>query len=457
MKRDMTTGKVWKQILFFSLPIMAGNLLQQFYNTVDSIIVGQFVSENAFAGVSTCSALTFFYLGIAIGLSIGVGVVVSQYFGAGMHDELPMCIDTALILLGACGLLITIISLIITPFILRTFLSVPESVMPFALTYFQIYSLGFFFQFTYNSIAAILRGFGDSKAILVFLVIATVLNTILDIVFIVVFHWNVAGAAIATVAAQAVCVAVSYKYMRKRFPFIRSGRHWNRKIALTMAKLGSPVAIQQCLVAVGQGAMQKLVNGFEDTVPGVIAAYGSAFRVDSFFYCLAQGFQSGLSGFTGQNIGAGRLDRIKRGLITTQIMSISTAIVLSLLLYTFAGQVVSLFGLAGDSWLIGIEVIRFLSLFFWAFSCYVTFGGLLQGAGDTIILSVTTLSSLAIRIVTGYSAVYFGLLGYNAAWVTFPLGWVISIIILGARYFTGGWKKKAVAGKLSRDSDLNSL
>ena len=456
MKRDMTTGKEWKQILFFSLPIMLGNLLQQLYNTVDSIIVGQFVSEDAFAGVSTCAPISFFYLGIAVGLSIGAGVVISQFFGAGMHEELPVCIDTALILLGLCGLLLTIVSLIITPFLLGTILSVPENVLPFAVTYFRVYSLGFFFQFIYNSIAATLRGFGDSKAILIFLVIATVLNTILDIVFIVVFRWSVAGAAAATVVAQMACAAVSFIYMRKRFPFVKSGRHWNRKISMTMTKLGLPIAIQQGLVAVGQGSMQRLLNGFEPTVPGVIAAYGSAFRVDSFYYCLAQGFQSGLSSFTGQNIGAAKIDRVKRGLLATQLMSLATAITLGTLLYIFAGQVVALFGLTGDAWLIGIEIIRFLSLFFWAFSCYTTFAGLLQGAGDTLILSATTLTSLAIRIVTGYSAVYFGLLGYSASWVTFPIGWIISIIILGSRYFTGVWKKKAVAGKLSHKSGESS-
>ena len=451
MKRDMTSGKVWKQILFFSLPIIAGNLLQQLYNTVDSIIVGQFVSENAFAGVTTCAAPSFFYLGVAVGLSIGAGVVISQYFGAGMHDDLPMCIDTALILLGAVGLFLTIVSFLVTPFLFGSILGVPESVLPFAVTYFRVFSLGFFFQFVYNAIAATLRGFGDSKAILIFLIVATVLNTVLDTVFIVVFHWGVTGAAAATIVAQAVCAAVSYIYMRKRFPFIKSGRHWNSKISVTMTKLGLPISIQQGLVAIGQGSMQRLVNGFEATVPGVIAAYGSAFRMDSFFYCVAQGYQSGLAGFTGQNIGAARIDRVKRGLLATHVMSLTTAIVLSLLLYTFAGQVVALFGLTGDAWLIGIEVIRFLSLFFWSFSCYTTFGGLLQGAGDTVILSATTLISLAIRIVTGYSAVHFGLLGYNAAWVTFPIGWIISIIILGTRYFTGAWKKKAVAGKLSEN------
>ena len=449
MKRDMTVGKEWKHILLFSLPIIAGNLLQQLYNTVDGIIVGQFVNEDAFAGVSTCASLTYLFVAFALGLSLGVGIVISQYFGAGKHDELPMCIDTALILLGLCGLFFTIVSLIIAQFLLKTVLGVPDNVMPYALTYFRIYSLGFFFQFIYNAIAAALRSLGDSNAVLVFLVIATVLNTVLDLVFIVVFHWSVAGAAAATVAAQVACAVVSYIYMRKRFPFVASSKHWNRKISVTMARLGLPVALTQCIVAIGQGALQRLVNGFDDTYPGVIAAYGAGIRLDAFIYAPTQGLQSGIAGFTGQNIGAGKLDRIKRGLLATHIMSMSLTIVMSLLLYIFAGPIVSLFGLSGGSRLIGVEQVRFLSMFFWTFSLFATFSGLIQGAGDTMLMSATSLSSLAIRIVTAYLTVGFGLLNYNAAWVTFPMGWSLAIIILVVRYITGGWKKKAVAGKLS--------
>ena len=450
MKKDMTKGKEWKLILLFTLPIMAGNLLQQLYNTVDGIIVGRFVGEDAFSAVSTNQPLTFLFLSLAMGLSLGAGIVVSQYFGAGKHDKLPVAIDTALILLGSCGLILTVIGLIIAPMMLRTVLKVPELIMQHSVTYFRIYVLGLFFQFVYNGIAAILRGLGDSKAILFFLIIATVLNTILDTIFVVVFAWNVVGVAIATVIAQLVCVVVSYIYMRKRFPLDRLGEHWNSDICKTMVRLGLPLAIQQGVVAFGNGSMQRLVNSFGDTVPGVIAAYGAGNRLDSFIFVPIQGFQAGLAGFTGQNIGAGRLDRVYRGYRKTLIMSLTITIVMCALLYIFAEQVVAFFGLSGDALLIGVEQIRFLTKFFWMFSCYITLGGLLQGAGDTILQSATTLSALVIRVAAGYLFVYFGILGYNSAWETTPIGWGIAIVISYTRFFTGGWKKKAVAGRLSR-------
>jgi len=450
MKRDMTVGKEWKHILLFSLPIMAGNLLQQLYNTADSIIVGQFVNEDAFSGVVTNAPLTYFFVSFAIGLSIGAGVVIAQYFGAGKHDDLPVSIDSALILLGACGLILTLIAFFFAPILLRYILSVPEDVMPFALTYFRIYALGLFFQFIYNSIAATLRGLGDSKAVLLFLVVATILNIVLDLLFVAVFKWSVMGAAIATVIAQVACAVVSYLYLRKRFPFSRSADHWNRKTAITMTKLGLPVAIQQCLVSVGQGSMQRLVNSFGSAVPGLIAAYGAGYRLDYFIFAPSQGFQSGMASFSGQNMGAGKLDRVKRGLLMTLAMSLSLCVAMSILLYVFAGPIMTIFGLTGDAYTIGIEQIRFLSMFFWVFTSYVCFAGLLQGAGDTMVLSATTLSGIALRIAAGYSLVYFGILGYSAAWTTYPITWAFSLIVLGTRFFIGKWKKKAVAGVLAK-------
>jgi putative MATE family efflux protein len=451
----MTVGKEWKLILLFSLPIIAGSLLQQLYNTVDGIIVGNFVSEEAFSSVATCQPLVFLFLSLALGLSVGVNIVVSQYFGAGKHDKLPVAIDTAMLLLGACGLLLTAVALIITPSLLRNVLSVPKNLLPQAITYFRIYAFGLFFQFLYNGIAATLRGLGDSKATLYFLLITTVLNTGLDLFFIVVFKWNVAGAAIATVIAQVVCAAASYIYLRRRFPYVKSGAHWNREIAVTMTRLGLPIAIQQGIVSVGNGTMQRLVNGFADTVPGVVAAFGAGFRLDSFIFVPIMGFQSGLASFTGQNMGAGRLDRVNRGFRMTLIMSLSVTIVMCALLYGFAENVVSAFGLTDDALAIGVEQIRYMTKFFWMFSGYMALGGLLQGAGDTVLQSASTLSALIVRILTGYLAVSFGILNYSAAWLTTPIGWGIAIIITYTRYFTGGWKKKAVAGKLKHVSDFH--
>lgn len=450
MKKDMTNGKEWKLILLFTLPIMAGNLLQQLYNTIDGVIVGNFAGETAFAGVGTCQPLTFLFLALAMGLSVGVGIVISQFFGAGKNEQLGVAIDTALLLLGACGLALSILAVAIAPFMLRVVLSVPQAVLPFAVRYFRLYALGLFFQFIYNGIAATLRGFGDSKAILYFLMIATVLNTGLDLLFVVVFGWGVAGAAVATVIAQIGCASTSYIYLRRKLPFSKGGEHWNGGIASTMAKLGLPIAAQQSIVAFGNGSMQRLVNGFGATTPGVIAAFGAGVRLDSFIHVPIMGFQSGLASFTGQNIGAGKLDRVKRGLRVSLLMSMSTTIVMSLLLYTFATPVVTLFGLTDNALSIGVEQVRYLTMFFWMFSGYMTLGGLLQGSGDTLVQSATTLTALIMRILSGYLAVEFGLLGYNAAWVTTPIGWGFAIAISYTRFFTGGWKKKAVAGRLRR-------
>ena len=447
----MTTGKEWKVILLFTLPIMAGNLLQQLYNVIDGVIVGNFVSEEAFASVATCLPLAYFYLSLAIGLSVGVGVVVSQYYGAERKDKLPAVIDTALILLGACGLAFTIIGYFSSPFILSRILKVPDVILRDSVTYMRIYCVGLLFQFLYNGIAATLRSFGDSKATLYFLIISTVLNTALDLLLIIAFNMGVAGAATATVTAQLVCVAVSYIYLRKRFPFKKQSEHWDNKIAATMTRLGLPIAIQMGVVSFGNGSMQRLVNGFADTTPGVIAAYGAAIRLDNFRFVPIMGFQTGLAGFAGQNIGAGRLDRAKRGFYSTFIMSVASTIVISILFNIFAAPVVRLFGLTNEALTIGVQQIKFVTMFLWMFAGYMSLGGLLQGSGDTLLMSVATLSALVVRIVSGYLAVYLGWLGYDAAWVTNPIGWAVAMTITFTRYFTGGWKTKAVAGRLSQN------
>ncbi|MCL2391783.1 MAG: MATE family efflux transporter [Oscillospiraceae bacterium] len=447
MKKDMTKGKEWRVILLFTLPILAGFLLQQTYNIVDGILVGNLIGELALGAVGTTQSMVFLFLGVSSGLSVGVGVVISQYFGAGKESSLPSAIDTALILLGFFGLLTSMTAFVVTPFLLREILGVPEEKISLSITYFRIYSIGLFFQFVYNAVAAILRSVGDSKATLYFLLISTILSAILTPLFIVVIPWGVAGAAFSTLIAKAMCAVVSYIYMRKRFPFVKSGVHWDAKIALTMTKLGLPVAIQISFVSIGYGAMQRLVNGFERTVPGVMAAYTAAARLDMILAVPLMAFQSGLASFVGQNIGAEQLDRVKRGFRVTLAMALGVVAVVSVLFYIFAGTLLSVFGLEVNSLPIGVSIVRFMSVWVWIFAVQMTVSGVLQGAGDTVVQSAATLIALAIRVSTGYLAVYLGVLGYSAAWMTTPLGWGVVSLILCARYFTGKWKTKAVAKK----------
>jgi len=447
----MTSGKEWKLILLFALPIIAGTFLQQLYNVIDGIVVGNYVSETAFASVTTCMTLTTLYLSLATGLSVGAGVVISQYYGAGKNDELPVAIDTALLLIGFCGLMLSITGILFSPFLLRNLLNVPETILPLSVTYMRIYSAGLFFQFLYNGIAATLRSFGDSKATLYFLLTVMALNTAMTLLFVIIFKWGVAGAASATVLAQIACAAVSYAYLRRRFTFVKAGRHWDKKIAATMTRLGLPVALQYGVIAVGGGTLQRLVNGFNDTVPGIVAAYGAGIRIDMLTQVPIMGFHSGLASFSGQNIGAGRLDRVKRGFHSTMVMSLIATVTLCVLFVIFAKPIVGFFGLEQNSLNLGAEMLKFMSSVYWVFSIYMSVGGLLQGAGDTLLLSSATLTALVARVSLGYLSVHFGILGYNAAWIPHPIGWFLAAVIVYTRYFTGGWKHKAVAGNLKRE------
>lgn len=441
MKKDMTSGKEWKLILLFTLPIMAGSFLQQLYNTVDGIVVGNFLGEDAFAGVGTCAPLTFLFLSFAMGLSVGAGVIVSQYYGAHRHRELSAAIDTAIILMGIFGLVLTAAGYLLTPFLLKTVLATPDRILPYALLYFRIYCFGLFFQFVYNGIAFVLRGMGDSKATLYFLIISTVLNGLLALLFVMVFHWGVAGTAIATVIAQIVCAGTSYAYLKKRYKFESNGRHFDIGMCRQILKFGIPSAIQQTIVSLGNTALQRLVNGFGETC---IAAYAAGNRINMLMFVPIVGFQSGLASFTGQNIGAGKLDRVRRGFRATLIMAMAVSITVCALIYIFAPSVVAMFNLQGEALALGIKQIRFFALVFCAFTYYMILGGVLQGSGDVVVQSVATMSALVIRVVTAYLAVHIGLLGYNAAWVTNPIGWIAAILITTIRYASGRWKEKAV-------------
>ena len=221
MAKNMTQGTPWKLILLFSLPIMLGNLLQQLYNTVDSVIVGQFISTEALGAVGTCGPLTVLLLAFAIGLSTGASILIAQLFGAGRLEEMRKSVSTALILLAAVGVGISVLGFFTAKPLLRYALGVPESVLGLATLYMRIYAAGLFFQFLYNIVAAILRAVGDSRATLYFLLISSIINIVLDLVLILVFHLGVAGAAIATVFAQFCSAVASFVYMFGKYEMLR--------------------------------------------------------------------------------------------------------------------------------------------------------------------------------------------------------------------------------------------
>lgn len=448
MVNDMTKGKEWKQILLFTLPIMAGNLLQQLYNTADGIVVGNFVGEDAFSAVGTCAVLTFLFLALAMGLSNGAGILVSQYFGAKMEKDLRTSINTSMILMGILGVIMSVIGVLTARWFLRFVLGVPDEILDDAVLYMQIYCIGLVFQFLYNAASSVLRNLGDSKSTLYFLIVSAVVNILLDLLFVIVFKWGVAGAAIATVIAQLACTVVSIIYMFKRIPKVEGAERFTTAKVKLIMRMGVPAAIQQSIVSLGNMAINRLVNSF-GTIS--IAAFAAGNRIDSFVFVPIIGFQTGIATFTGQNMGAGNVDRVKRGFRYTLLMSIGTVLVIGICLFTFARPVIGFFGLSGASLGRGVEQVKFLAFMFTIFAMNMAFGGILQGSGDVVVQSIATLIALAVRVVVAYVGVDAGWFDYNVAWATVPIGWGAASVIFIARYFSGKWKTKVVAGKLAND------
>ena len=460
MKKDMTKGNVWKLIIMFALPIMAANLLQQLYNTVDSVVVGNFAEAGmpgSFAAVATTAPLTMLFLALSIGLGNGAAVVCSQLFGARRDRDLSIAVDTAMILMTIVGVVVMIIGWIFTPALFSGLLSVKDpEIHRLATAYMRIFCIGVPFTFLYNAIASALRGVGDSKASLLFLLITSVLNVVLDLWFVISFDWGVQGVSIATVIAQVVCTVVSYIYLRRKFPFKKGEPHFDKGLCGSIVKIGLPSAIQMCIVSVGNSAMMRLVHHFAATNAAgnaIIDAFGAGSRIDFFAHVPSMGLQSALATFTGQNLAANRIDRVNKGYYVTLATSAVIAAALSLILYFFAVPILKIFGLAENAISIGTEQIVFYAQVFWIFALYSIVGGVLQGAGDTIMQSGATLLALFVRVALAYAGVYlFNWFGYEASWATLGYGWGLAIVITNVRFFTGGWKKKAIARRAPEET-----
>ena len=379
MEKIMTEGKEWKLILLFTLPLMAGNLLQQLYNTVDGIIVGNFVGEAALSAVGTCAPLTLLFIAIAMGMSTGASIVVSQFYGAGALEEMRRSVATALLMLMGLGIVLSVLAFAGTGWLLKGVLGVQDYLLADAVTYFRIYALGLFFQFVYNIAAAVLRSLGNSRATLYVLLLSSICNVVLDLVAVLVFHWGVMGVAVATVLSQVISAVVMVAYMFRSHSVLRfqSGEfRFDGETAGLILKMGIPSTIQQCVVSFNHMAIQRVVNAFDIT-----AGYTAAMRIENFIYIPSQSFFLGMATFTGQNLGAKRLDRVRRGLYGTLIMGTITVVIISSLVLLLAPQLIGLFGVVGASKAVGVTYLHYVALGFILFCWYFCFNGVLQGSG----------------------------------------------------------------------------
>ena len=444
MTKDLTRGTPWKLIVQFALPIMLGNLLQQLYNTADTIIVGNFEGQQALSSVGACTSLTILFTALALGFSIGAGVLISQYFGAGRMQELRRYAATSIVLMLAMGLVMSVIGLLSAELLLRGFLGTPESLLPQSVLYFRIYAAGLVFQFGYNIVAALLRALGDSRATLYFLLVSSVLNVVLDLLFVAALGMSVAGAAIATVISQLAACVIGFWYMYRKYELLRfSARELRLEPAVAgrILRVGLPMALQQSIVSCGFLFLQKLVNYYGESM---IASYTVASRMENILMIPILGIQSTMATYAGQNMGAKLPERVSRGLGQGVLVSLFMTLVLC------AGQIVGISLIIGAFRLdeAAAEICR-QHLFASAvaipiFAVYFPANGMFQGVGEGFHATFYALMALGLRVVFAYSLHKTAAFGYTAIWWSQAMAWTLTLIVCYAHFFRGKWKEKSL-------------
>lgn len=445
MKQSLTKGSPWKGILSFAFPVFMGLLLQQFYNTADTIIVGNFCGEAPLAAVGACGVLTMAFLALANGFSSGTSVIIAQLFGGGKEEEMRRQASSSLLVMLGMGVIATVAGVCISHFALKYILATPESLISMADTYFKIYALGLIFQFGYNIISAILRGIGDSKATLYFLLIASIINIVLDIVFVYNFQMGVAGAAIATDIAQISSCVAGFVYMMKKYPLFR----WKLKeftfewsLAILSLKRGFPMALQQLIVSGGFVFIQRAVNSFGEAMT---ASFSVAQKIETYMTLPANALMTTQATYTGQNIGAGQIDRVITGAKHTVIISEIISIIILTVAFIFAEPIVTSFGLQTEAIGYCTSHVRCVAICLIPFASYFPFLGLFQGANDALYSTFVATSALAVRVISTYILQEIPSISYHMIWWNMLFGWGVGCIITWTHFLRGKWKEKSVS------------
>lgn len=437
----LTEGTPWKCILRFVIPLFIGSLLQQLYYTVDAMMVGLLISEQALSGVGTCGVLTNLLVAFSVGFSAGAGIVSAQYFGAGEEKKITKNAYAAMFSLLILGLIIGGASIVFGKPLLRYVILVPETLIDYSSMYFRICAVGFLFQFLYNGTAALLRSIGDSIASLYFLLLSTFLNICLDYIFMKWGHMGVVGAALATVLSQLLACVVSFLYMYKKYKVFH---FWGAKIKLSFSdiclitKMGFPMALQSMVGTVFNLMIQRLVNSFGEAM---IASYTVVTRVEGYMQLPTQTLYQAIPTYTAQNVGAGKRERIRTGLRHTVIMAVLSTLLISVITFSFASQIAGSFGISGLSAEYCIANIKWLSFPILLFALYFPCTGLYQGMGKGMVSTALSSSFLTVCLLLAYTLQYVPSIGYRSLFICKPIAWVVISCINYIYYFTGKWEK----------------
>ena len=437
---DLTEGKVWKVIVRFAVPLLVGNLLQQFYNITDSIIVGQFLGKEALAAVSASFFIYYFIISLVIGVGSGTTVVISQLFGAKQYQKVQLAFSSFFIFMLVGGIILSIAGIIFAEPVFRL-TNTPEEVIPQAVAYFRIYIGGTFLFVTFNSIISILRGVGESVRPMLFILITTVLNIAFDLLFILVFKWGIEGAARATVVSQGIGMCIALAYVNNTHPLLSIKKQdmlFDWKLFKESLKIGLPTSVQQCAIALGLIALLGIVNSFGTNT---LTAYGAAGKIDTIISQAVLTLSGALAAFCGQNIGAGRLDRVKKGVQFTMYTNIALGLLTFAAVYLFGNEMMRIFTKDIDVVAIGKEYLLIIGGFFIVHGALNVYNGALRGAGDTLFPMITSLVCLwLIRIPLAYYLSSW--LGRNGIWWAIGISITIGLIVTFVYYKMGFWKRR---------------
>ncbi len=424
----MTEGKPSKLIFRFALPLLAGNVLQQMYNLVDSVVVGNFVGKEALAAVGNSFVINFLMTSLFMGIGLGATILISQFFGAGKNDGVKATVDTMYVAMVIGAAVVTVIGLVSARPLLVLMNTPDGTTLDWSVSYLQIMFVGTVASFGYNINSGILQGIGDSKSSLLFLAVATVLNIILDLLFVAVFGWGVAGVALATILAQFFSFVFGIWFINHRIRVIRISLRkfdFSSDILIKCIKIGLPAGVQNVLFSLGTIVLQRLVNRYG---PGFMAGYSATGKIDSFAFMPIASFATAVTTYVGQNVGARRLDRVKQGVRSTLLMSFVLCVFVSAFVLIFGRYLLMAFSQDEEVIVTGLHFLHRLMPLYFLLSVLFVVNAALRGAGQSVLPLVSAIVSLlAARVPSAYLLDYlFG--KYEMFWC-FGIGWACGLLI----------------------------
>ncbi len=447
---DMTKGSVWKGIVLFTLPMLVGNIAQQLYSTVDSIVVGKYVGDNALAAVGSASPIVFLFLVLFIGISAGANIMVSQYFGAGKRESLSYTVGNCITVTAICCVFLIIVA---TPLVrpVLVMLNTPESILDWCADYLMISLVGIAGMAYYNILSGIIRGLGDSVSALIYLLVATVINIVLDIYFVANLGMGVPGVAFATVIAQfvssALCI-IKLARMKEYFDFGWKYLKPQKNYVNTIVKLGLPSGLTQAIFSSAMIIVQSLTNQFGELF---IAANVVIMRVDGFAMMPNFSFGTALTTFSGQNVGAGLYDRVTKGAKQGTWIAVGCSTVITICLLLFGRPLMGVFTETPELVNRSYELMKILAVGYIAVAVTQSLSGIMRGAGDTMTpMWISLITTVVMRVPLAYGISYFTRtpempLGMSECiQISLLSSWVLGAVLTVIFYAKGKWKSKAI-------------